>query len=54
MYLTRRGNTDSSWPVIVEMSHFVRQSLDLVNLEVALIMDHDVVSWRHCTLSNML
>ena len=53
-YLARSGHTHCARPVVVEMGHLVGESLDDVNLPVAVIMDHDVVRRRDGSLTHVL
>ena len=53
-YLTGGGHAHCAGPVVVEMCHLVRESLDDVHLPVAVVMDHDVVSGRDGSLTHVL
>ena len=53
-YLARSGHTHCAGPVVVEMGHLVGESLDDVNLPVAVIMDDDVVRRRDGSLTHVL
>lgn len=52
--LTRCWYTHRARPVVVQVAHFVGQTLALVWCHVAVIVNDDVVSWRHCSLVNFL
>jgi hypothetical protein len=47
-------NAGGSAPVVVKMSHFVRQNFDFVLVETTSIVDDVVCGWRNGSLSNML
>jgi hypothetical protein len=52
-HLTRSRNSNGSRPVVVHVSHFVRQFLQIVWFHTA-IVNYDVMSWRNRTLVHML
>lgn len=52
--LAGRRNFHCARPVVVQVSHSVRQSLQFVSIQSDLIGDDDVVTGSDCSLSHML
>ena len=52
--LTRRGDADGAWPIIVKMCHLIGQTLDLVRGPVAGVVDYHVMGRGHCALTHVL
>lgn len=48
--LTRCRYTHSARPIVVQVAHFVGQTLALVWGHSAVVVDDYVVSWRHSSL----
>lgn len=53
-YLTWCWNTNSAWPVVVQVSHFVGESLHVTWFQIQTILNNNVMSWTHCALPYML
>lgn len=52
--LARRGHSDRSWPVVVQMAEFVRQPLAVVGRQFIVVVDDDVVGRRDSALGHLL
>ena len=50
--LTHHGNSDSAWPVVVEVGQLVGQSLDVVRLQSRAVLDDIVAGGVHSALSH--
>ena len=53
-YLTRCRHSDGARPVVIHVSHLVRQSLKVVRFESRGVVYHSIMSGGYCALPHML